>query len=389
MIAAMARQHARAATSSELPAGASAPSEVLLLPAGDIPTRPHDGRAPWRNADADAVVAATRELSLDLPIDYEHQTERSAQNGQAAPAAGWIKRVFARDGAVWGAVEWTERAAAMIAAKEYRFISPTFISAKATRAVHRLTGAGLTNDPALYMRALAQANPEDHEEDQMDLEKLRKALGLPDDADEKAILAAATAAAGAQTAFAGVVKALGLAEDTAAASAAAAAGALVTGLKAVAKALGLAEDAEGSAIEAAATEAKAAASASAPDPAAFVPRSEFDRVSERLTALETTGAEDKATSAVAKAMRAGKLAPANRDWALAYAKKDPGGFADFVKDAPAVVAPGRRAMPAPSSGGDTLTEDELAVCRATGLSEKDFIASRKALAGETEETGNG
>lgn len=31
-----------------------------------------------------------------------------------------------RDGAIWGRVEWTERAAAAIRAREYRFLSPSF-----------------------------------------------------------------------------------------------------------------------------------------------------------------------------------------------------------------------------------------------------------------------
>ena len=73
------------------------------------------------------IVAATRELAADLPIDYEHQGERAVANGQPAPAAGWIRRIFERAGAVWGEVEWTGRAAAMLKAREYRFISPLFL----------------------------------------------------------------------------------------------------------------------------------------------------------------------------------------------------------------------------------------------------------------------
>ena len=375
---------ARATTASELPAGADAPREILLLPAGEIPTRPHDGRSAWRNPDPAGVVRATRELALDLPIDYEHQTERSRENGQAAPAAGWIKRVFERAGAVWGEVEWTERAAEMIKAREYRFISPAFQYEKATRVVRRLLGAGLTNDPAMFMRAIANRNP--REETSMDLAKLRKALGLAETATEAEIVAAATAAAAAQTALGTVATAIGAGGDAEPTAVATAVSAMATSRKAIAKAAGLAEDASSDDVEQAVKTAKASASANAPDPAAFVPRAEFDRVSERLTALEAGTAGANAEAKVGQAIKDGKVAPASREWALGYAASDPEGFDKYLEGAPQILADGRVA-PATGAGGegDTLTEQEKAVCRATGVSEKDFLESRKALRADTEE----
>ncbi len=122
----MSGKFARAALARDLPEGKDPPREILLLPAGTVETRPHDGREAWHNPDAEAVAAASRALAADLPIDYEHQGEQAGNNGQPAPAAGWIKRVFARDGAVWGEVDWNERAAAMLRGREYRFISPLF-----------------------------------------------------------------------------------------------------------------------------------------------------------------------------------------------------------------------------------------------------------------------
>ena len=71
---------------SEIPPGA--PEWVMLMPAGELNAR--DGRR-WRLTEAGAVVNATRAAAggLDLPIDFEHQTQLSARNGQSAPAAGW------------------------------------------------------------------------------------------------------------------------------------------------------------------------------------------------------------------------------------------------------------------------------------------------------------
>ena len=189
----------------------------------------------------------------------------------------------------------------------------------ATRVVRRITGAALTNDPAMFMRAIASTQP--RTETDMDLDKLRTALGLADEAGEAEILEAAAAAGGGD-----------------------------------------------------------------PDPDEFVPRAEFDRLRETLARLETEGAEARATAAVDAAVKAGKVTPASRDWALGYARKDAAGFAEFVEGAPAILD-GGRAVPAaaPGEGGDALTAEERAVCRATGVSEEDFRASRKALAAQTEE----
>ena len=135
----------------EVPPGA--PEWVMLMPAGRLNAR--DGRR-WRLTDADAVVNATRAgaAGLDLPIDFEHQTQLAAKNGQPAPAAGWIRQLQARAGALWAHVEWTARAAAMLKAREYRYLSPTFFHTR-DGIVMRIEGAALTNAPALAMPALA------------------------------------------------------------------------------------------------------------------------------------------------------------------------------------------------------------------------------------------
>ena len=108
----------------EIPAGDPS-AWVQLMPAGELKAR--DGRR-WRLGDAAAVVAASRELAggADLVFDYEHQTDHAKENGREAPASGWIKELEVRGGDIWGRVEWTERALAMIKAREYRYVSPTF-----------------------------------------------------------------------------------------------------------------------------------------------------------------------------------------------------------------------------------------------------------------------
>lgn len=298
------------AAASHLPAG-SAPGRIMLLPAGRLETRLHDGREPWNNLDAAAVVAATRALGGELPIDYEHQGELSKKNGQPAPAAGWIKRVYAEAGAVWGEVEWTARAAAMIEAKEYRFVSPVFTFNKQTRDVTGIVGAALTNDPALVAlseRALARADPT---EEDMDLDGLRAALKLQPDAT----LAQIRAAAKAQR--------------------------------------------------------------------------------EELDALR----DERATAAVDRACREGQLAPAQRDWGVAYAKRDLDGFREYLRTAPPVagvdltrrILPSGPPNPAPGetpfrlpAGRQVDPEGMALVGRARARAQSEGVDFATALARETD-----
>ena len=318
------------------------------MPAGRVRVRPHDGRADWHNPDPAAVVSATRALGEALKIDYEHQGEYSRQNGQPAPAAGWIKRVFERDGAVLSEVEWTEKASAYIRAKEYRWVSPVFSYDPRARNVRRIQAASLTNDPELFIRALARAQSQQEDPD-MDLAKIRQALGLAADAGEEKILAPATALADA---MGDLAEALGAEAGTDPA-------AMATAAVATAKAGG------------------------DPDPKSFVPRAEFDRVSERLNTLETGTAEAKATAAVDAATREGKIAPAPREWALGYAKSDPDGFAGYVKSAPVIVKPGEVAGFSKASlkaADGPLSEDDLAACKATGVDSEEFKKTKAAMA---------
>jgi len=140
-----------AALTQSLPA---AEREFRILPAGVF--RAKDGRPahlPGWKIDAkiaQRVIAASATVD-DMVIDYEHQTINSEKNGQPAPAAGWFKRMVWREGAGLFAVgvQWTDKARAMIAAGEYRHISPVFPYNAVTGEVLKIVGLGLTNNPAL------------------------------------------------------------------------------------------------------------------------------------------------------------------------------------------------------------------------------------------------
>lgn len=125
---------------------------VHLLPFGAIVGR--DGRS-FYLGDPEKIISIFNNNNIDLVIDYEHQTEFAAKNGQPAPAAGWIKDLEMRDNGIWGLVEWTEKARQMIENKEYRFISPVMTYSRTSGEVMRLLHAGLTNKPNLELTALS------------------------------------------------------------------------------------------------------------------------------------------------------------------------------------------------------------------------------------------
>ncbi|MNN95005.1 Mu-like prophage I protein [compost metagenome] len=51
-------------------------------------------------------------------MDWEHAIEILAPAGQPAPAAGWFDQLEIREGALWGRVAWTPRAAAQVVSRE-------------------------------------------------------------------------------------------------------------------------------------------------------------------------------------------------------------------------------------------------------------------------------
>lgn len=158
------------------------PDWIELLPAGPA-IQGSDGRA-WTLPDPTALLTAFTARNKPLVIDWEHSSEHRAPQGLDAPAAGWIDQLEARHGAIWGHVDWTPKAAAQIAKKEYRFLSPVFTYAKADSRIIELISAGLTNQPNLTLTAL------NREESPMPVPAaLCQALNLPETADEALVVA--------------------------------------------------------------------------------------------------------------------------------------------------------------------------------------------------------
>jgi len=307
--------------------GQGAPEWILILPAGQVKST--KGGFVVDGAAMALVLAAFQGRNRDLVIDYEHQT----LTGERAPAGGWIKEFQPRDDGLWARVEWTELGGRHVAAREYRYLSPVVRVRPGDRRVVDVHSVALTNDPAIVgMPAIAnRAGSPVAEEDGMK-DKLLELLGLKAEATEDEVAAAVTALRDFR---AGLVE--GLALNATASLADARAAVLV--LK---------------------------------NPGATVPAAEFVALKKRLD-------ERDALDLVEKALKDGKVTPANRAWAEGQARRDPGVFAMFLSNAPVVVPQGPAGGGATRTGEAGLTEGELVVCRQLGVKPEAFKAQKEGV----------
>jgi phage I-like protein len=339
---------------------------VQLLPAGEF--RARDGRpaevAAWlTNADIAAkLIADIAALENPVVIDYEHQTLLSAENGQPAPAAGW----FTADGMEWregeglfAKVEWMERAKLHIEAGEYKFISPVILYDKKTGAVKKLINAALTNNAAIdgmeEVSARLTASLTQQESLSMDieelLENLRWMLNLP-------------TLATAEEVTAELQKAVALIKGGNATEVAAA-GFSIVGLLS-------AKDGQIAALKSA-----------SPDLAKYVPVDAMAALQTELAALRTEKIEREVDGAVTAALTAGKLLPPQEKWARDLGKTNMAALTAYLDSAQpidALTATQTGSKPPVTQPLGELSESQLEMCTATGVSPEDFKKTLTAQA---------
>lgn len=325
------------------------PDRVLLMRYGANKMR--DGRADIvlrDRAHAEEVVAATVKVlgTADFNFDYDHQAFKSRDPKVAtrAAASGWAKGFEVDETGIWASqVEWTPAAATALSNREYRYISPTFMVARASRELIRFINAALTNLPALELEALAASHFETtEEEDPMNLKAIAASLGLAEDADEAAILAAIAAN---KTTMTGVAAALAV-EDG---------GDLVAAAQAIATNAGAGE----------------------PDPKLFIPvaahQAALDGVNAKLEPLLA----DRRTRIVEDAVAAGQIVPAQKDWALSFVDKHgEEEFASYLKTAPAFSA-GRIAPKGEGRDAGGLTQEQEELCASMGWDRDEYLKTLK------------
>ncbi|MDK4624179.1 phage protease [Kingella kingae] len=324
---------------------------IQLLPYGEfraVDGRPTDVPAWYLTEDNGHDVANLANQSrTQLVVDYEHQTLHKEQNGQPAPAAGWMRWVEFTPKGLFAEVEWTERAAALIQSREYRYISAVFVY-DTQGYVRKLLHAALTNNPALHgmdeIIAAASAQFFNQSKENPMNELLQQLLGLPN-ADEAELTAALTALLAAKP------QAVALSADvfTQLADKDNKIAALTAGLQ-----------------------------TAQPDLTQYAPVSVVQDLQNQVAALTAQRDADKGADLIQAALTAGKLLPAQKEWAQNVLKQ-PNGLAfltSFVDNAQPIAALTQAQTAAQNVSGSlktvALSAEQKAACKMLGMSEEEF-----------------
>ena len=119
------------------------------------------------------------------------------------------------------------------------------------------------------------------------------------------------------------------------------------------------------------------------DPAHYVAIAEFERTLTELNALKADRARERAAHAVEDAIRAGKIVPAQREWAIAYCAADARGFQAFAAKQPSIIGENLGLggePPADRRAGGGLNAAELAICAQLGLKHSEFVKRKRGRA---------
>lgn len=123
-----------------------APTSFRIFRAGENHTR--KGVFVCSQASVGKCMSAFAEHGNDLAIDYDHaMLDGSSDPLNARRAAGWFKLAANELNELWAIdVQWTPRAREAIEAKEFRYISPAFLSEGGE--VTKIINVAITNLPA-------------------------------------------------------------------------------------------------------------------------------------------------------------------------------------------------------------------------------------------------
>ena len=332
--------------SKEMEVG-GAPEIISVLPLGHVKSA--KGEFDVDGESFAAMKAQIAQRGVDLVVDYEHQT----LTGEQAPAAGWVKELFLDDGQIKARVEWTDRAKAYLSNREYRYLSPVITVRKADNKAMGLHSIALTNTPAIeHMEAIVNSLNFEGGQNTMDfMKELAKLLGLGEDATEEQVKEALKVC---------------LEENKSLKESAAEAAKQqppendkVVANKEVCELLGL------------------KAGAATADVAAAIMALKGGNIGgvnlvEQVKSLEAKLADRDAEEAVEMALKAGKITPAQREWAKGYALKNLEDFRGCVEKAPQVVPMGDVGGSEPLTlKRDEVDEATLLVCKQLGISTED------------------
>ncbi len=345
--------------------GNEPPEWILVLPEGV--NRVEDGQPFLVDAEAASLVlAAFKNASHDMVVDYEHQT----MGDGVAPAAGWIKDLEWRPEGdrpgLWAKVDWTDKAAGLIRAKEYRYHSPVLmVRRESDNRVYRLHNLALTNQPRLLdapaLAAKYTLNLHEGDEDMKNLEALKKLLGLEPTADEAMVLKAVTDLKAGKDKAEGDLVALKQAAPGKPDN--------LVACKEVLTALGLDEGADKAKAIGAVEALKAPASASG-------------ELTKTVASLQSDLLTLKAEGLIQQALESGRTSPVELDaWGRKMATENPEQFKLVVlsrKEGSVVPVKAASIVAEPQDGGGKLTDEQRKINEMMGVSDEMWLKHNPA-----------
>jgi phage I-like protein len=266
-------------SSSALPTD-GVPISVLIAPWGEVESS--NGKFVVDSESADLVLASFEEHGTDLPIDYEHQSlggVYASPSGQA-PAAGWIRalRVVLPD-------EEGESQAGLFADVEWTESAQAKLAAREYRYLSPVVIVRKKDRRVVALHSAALTNKP-------------AIMGM------KPIVNREESGAESGIGLSGAGESEGGLSTTVSKQA----------LDTLRHGLGLGADSDAEVV--------------------------LHAAADRLVGLTDEVCQRDARERVDEAMRSGKLAPAQRAWALSLALKDPTGFDEWASSAPTVVMMG-------------------------------------------------
>lgn len=338
---------------------AELPEWLHLLPLGRVELV--DGRPPFEvdAASLAEMAEAFAARGTDLVIDYEHQSLKGVQ----APAAGWIKELKAREDGLWARVEWTPQAREYLKRREYRYFSPVLRLDSESRRPLELLNVALTNVPAI--RNLSPLVAKWGGQSQVGGTRMPKPDLIEGKADFSSAVPEESTSAKTTSLVAELKMRLGIKADSPESRVW---GRTVEFLRSLAQALELPPEATIQDLQGGLAALKAEVG-------------KLQAVQEEALELREKLREAEVKRVVEEALRAGKITPAQRSWALSYCRRDLEGFREFVAQAPQVVPLGIRLNLKEESRRkeQVLTPEELALCQALNLSPEAYSEAKATL----------
>lgn len=312
--------------SLEMPGG-EPPKSFTILKAGTTDTS--KGAILFDQEAAESVVSAFTEHGQgQLPVDYEHGMLGLVKTADTGMAAAWFTPTVSADGALVASdVQWTKRAKQKLADREYRYFSPALHVNPETGRVSRLVNVALTNLPAtkdqMPLVAHQSTAPGEGAQEPLEMKDLLKLLGADNEAE------AMTVANEWNKTGQELLK--------------------LTGTKTL-------------------TDALVAIEANAKLPA------EVAKLSATIAERDKADAERDREALIVELSEAGKLPPALHDWARTQTLDSLKMFGESAPEMPIE----NHTPPEGATTGVALTDEDRRVMKQTGVSEEDFIATRKA-----------